>query len=122
MKLTPTRQHALWLTVIIVFLITYNPMILLVHYLVSLGWDFWSITLPALLVLAEVVTWTQTRRGVVYWVGVGLVATSPVAGLGFWLRLADELRQEIVERAKEGAKESLGTIRIQAGRREEDAA
>lgn len=102
----------------IALLLGFGIVLPILRYSISLGWSFWSITLPALLVFAEVGVWTRTRRGLVYWLGVGLVAASPVAGIGFWLPLLGELLEEIRERAKEGARESLGTVRIQVRREE----
>ena len=45
----------------------------------ALGWEFWKVVLVFGAVLAEIVLWiNKDRRGLVYWLGVWIVAASAV--------------------------------------------
>lgn len=105
-----TLSAVCWLVALVVLLLIAQPLVDLTLYLLALGWSFWSTVLIWGTLSAETIIYLITRRGLAYWVGKGLVAASPVLGVGFWFHLALDLAGEVKDRASVAARESLGTL------------
>lgn len=104
---TSAKRVLLIFGAIIVSTLLYGLAVAAKPYLYDLGWSFWRDALTYTILIAHVLLWLRTRRGLLHWLGVMLIALGGMIDAIFpwawdgindaWVRMPEAARMRVSE-------------------------